>query len=376
LIQGSSRLRLYRLNLGTLASQNVGEITGSPSGLVWDDPGKTLLCSRTVNDITNIWQYRLSDGNLTQRTYGAGPDLTPMPAAGKGLYYVNGRRSGVLTAYNTKTKKSQDIANELATQPALSQDGRHVIYITLSGHAQQGDLWVSNIEGGDRIKLASGTELVTLGFSSDSSRVWFGDVENGSSRLFVIHADGSGLRQVPIPLFTVNWGTASPDPKFFYVGGNLKDITKITTWKVGADGGSEKVGEDCGAPWDGSGDGKYLLTSMQSMDSSSSVFGIGELDPATHKCSNLVPNMRTLVVHFAADGRSILYLNPEREGAAIYRIPWRDGKTAGGAQVAVKLPFAFRPGFSGNSYEFTKDLSTVIYARPGGQADLYLLSQQ
>jgi hypothetical protein len=115
---------------------------------------------------------------------------------------------------------------------------------------------------------------------------------------------------------------------------------------------------------------------MQSMDSSSSAFGIGDLDLATHKCSNLVPDMRTLVVHFAADGKSILYLNPEREGAAIYRIPWRDGKTTGGAQVAVKLPFAFRPGFSGNSYEFTKDLSTVIYARPGGQADLYLLSQQ
>jgi serine/threonine protein kinase len=375
-VQGSTRLRLYRLNLGTLASQNVGEITGSPTGLVWDDPGKTLLCSRTVNDITNIWQYRLSDGNLTQRTYGAGPDLTPMPAAGKGLYYVNGRRSGVLTAYNTKTKKSQDIVNELATQPALSWDGRHVIYITLSGHAQQADLWVSNIEGGDRIKLVSGTELVTLGFSSDSSRVWFADVENGSNRLFVIHADGSGLRQVPIPLFAVNWGTASPDPKFFYVGGNLKDITKITTWKVSADGGSEKVGEDCGAPWDGSGDGKYILTSMQSMDSSSSAFGIGELDLATHKCSNLVPNMQTLVVHFAADGKSILYLNPERDGASIYRIPWRDGKTTGAAQVAVKLPFAFRPGFSGNSYEFAKDLSTVIYARPGGQADLYLLSQQ
>jgi hypothetical protein len=63
-------------------------------------------------------------------------------------------------------------------------------------------------------------------------------------------------------------------------------------------------------------------------------------------------------------------------GAAIYRIPWRNGKTEGAAQVAVKLPFAFRPGFSGNSYEFSKDLSTVIYARPGGQADLYLLSQE
>ena len=375
-IQGSTRLRLYRLNLGTLASQNVGEITGSPTGLVWDDPGKTLLCSRTVSDITNIWQYRLSDGNLTQRTSGAGPDLSPMPAAGKGLYYVNGRRSGTLTVYSTKTKKSQDIVTELATQPALSWDGRHVTYITLSGHAQQADLWVSNIDGSNRMKLVSGTELVTLGFSSDSSLVWFADAENGLDRLLVIHTDGSGLRQVPISLSNINWGTASPDPKFFFVGGNPKDITKTAIWKVGVDGGTEKVGEDCGAPWDGSADGKYLLTSMQSLDIGGSAFGIGELDLGTGKCSSLVRDMQTLVVHFAADGKSILYLNPQRDGAAIYSIPWRNGKTEGAAQVAVKLPFAFRPGFSGNSYEFSKDLSTVIYARPGGQADLYLLSQE
>jgi hypothetical protein len=86
--------------------------------------------------------------------------------------------------------------------------------------------------------------------------------------------------------------------------------------------------------------------------------------------------MRTLVVHFSADGKSILYLTPGRGGATIYRQPWRDGKVTGPAQVAIKLPFDFRLGFSGNAYEFTKDLSTVIYARPGGQADLYLFSQQ
>jgi hypothetical protein len=44
--------------------------------------------------------------------------------------------------------------------------------------------------------------------------------------------------------------------------------------------------------------------------------------------------------------------------------------------VALKLPFAFRQGYSGNAYEFSKDLSTVVYARPAGHADLYLLSQK
>jgi serine/threonine protein kinase len=373
--QGSGKFVLFRLNLGTLASQNVGEVLGSPSGLVWDDPGKSLLCSRTVNDVTNIWEFRLSDGTLTQRTSGAGPDLSPMPAAGKGLYYVNGRRSGALTVYNTQTKKSQDIVNDLATQPVPSWDHRLVAFMTLSGHANQGDLWIANLDGSNRIKLASGTSLVTLAFSSDSTRFWFGDDENGTNRLFVIRTDGTGLRQVPVPATTINWGAASPDPEFFYLGGNEKGSTKVGTWKVSTDKALEKVAENCGAAWDASPDGKFLLTSLEDLDTAGNG-GISEFDLASHTCTNLVPDVKTLVVHFSSDGKSILYLSPGRDGSIIYRIPWHDGKLTGPAQVAVKLPFAFRLGFSGNGYEFTKDLSTVIYARPNGQADLYLLSRE
>jgi hypothetical protein len=44
--------------------------------------------------------------------------------------------------------------------------------------------------------------------------------------------------------------------------------------------------------------------------------------------------------------------------------------------VAVKLPFAFPLLAGGNAYDFSSDLSTVVYARPAGQADLYLLIQK
>jgi hypothetical protein len=31
---------------------------------------------------------------------------------------------------------------------------------------------------------------------------------------------------------------------------------------------------------------------------------------------------------------------------------------------------------NGNAADFSRDLSTIVYARPGGHADLYLLSQK
>ena len=57
-IFGSAVLELFRVNVASHDSQKVGEISGSPTGPVWNDPGKTLLCSRTVNSLTNIWEYR------------------------------------------------------------------------------------------------------------------------------------------------------------------------------------------------------------------------------------------------------------------------------------------------------------------------------
>jgi serine/threonine protein kinase len=373
-ILGSTTLMLYRVNLATHASQKIGELSGSPTGLVWNDPGKTFLCSRTVNDVTNIWEYRVADGNLRQVTTGAGPDLSPMPAAsGKGIYFVNGRRSGFLTVYHPQTKQSFDLTNEEATQPALAWDGRHVMYITLSGNAQQGDLWVSDIDGNNRVKITSGTELITVTFTSDVSKVVFAASEGGKTKIYIVKTDGTGLRQIPWSGASGGYGSASVDPNVFYLGGQETDLAKISTWKVAADGSSvEKLVDNCGAVWDASPDGKYLLTSLYS----NALPGISEFSLADRKCIPLRTELTTLIVHFSADGKSILYLGASRGETTIYRQPWHDGKITGPAQVALKLPFAFRQGYSGNAYEFSKDLSTVVYARPAGHADLYLLSQK
>jgi hypothetical protein len=54
----------------------------------------------------------------------------------------------------------------------------------------------------------------------------------------------------------------------------------------------------------------------------------------------------------------------------------KDGKLIGQPQVAAKLPFPFPLLSGGNAYDFARDLSTFVYARPAGHADLYLQSQK
>jgi hypothetical protein len=43
---------------------------------------------------------------------------------------------------------------------------------------------------------------------------------------------------------------------------------------------------------------------------------------------------------------------------------------------ALKLPFALREDYKGNAFIVSRDLSSFVYARPGGHDDLYLLSQK
>jgi len=80
---------------------------------------------------------------------------------------------------------------------------------------------------------------------------------------------------------------------------------------------------------------------------------------------------------FARDGKSLLYAIAFRGEVAVYRQPWKDGRVIGTPQVALKLPFTFPAGqWNGSSFDFSRDLSTIVYERPGGHADLYLLSQK
>jgi Tol biopolymer transport system component len=123
------------------------------------------------------------------------------------------------------------LTNEEATQPALAWNGGRVMYITPSGNAQQGDLWVSEIDGSNRVKITSGTELITVTFTADASRLVFAAVEGGKTKIYIVKADGTGLRQIPWSGASGGYGSASVDSNFFYLGGQEADLAKLTIWK-------------------------------------------------------------------------------------------------------------------------------------------------
>jgi serine/threonine protein kinase/Tol biopolymer transport system component len=360
---------LRDVHLDSRRATDAGKIPAT-GALAWEQPGKTLLLSRTENDIQNIWRYNLDDRSLTQVTFGAGPDYNPMVnQAAKGIYYVSGKASGFLTAYNTRTKQSIDLLDGDATQPAISPDGKRVMYIALLGPHRQ-EIWVSDIDGKNKAKLASGETLSTNTWTHDGSELTFTDSSGGPVKVYIAGADGSNIRQVPWSGIYIGVAIFTPDAKSLYLSSIKSNASPVETWEMGVDGSNPHVaGQGCGFVTDVSPDGRYLL----SIDTRGSEEGIHQFSLADHKCTMLVGGVATFSASFAPDYKSFLYAASERGSATIYRVPWSSGKATGAPQAAYKVPFAFSIFYGGNGYDFSRDLSTLTYARPGGQADLYQL---
>jgi serine/threonine protein kinase len=369
-------VRLYLWNLTTRKATNIGELSGSPRSMNWGDPGKTLLFHREVNGIINLWEYRLDDKTYTQLTSGPGPDYFAMKdPVGKGIFFVNGRDSGYLSVYDLRTKTSTDIVADLATQPTLSPDGKRVVYVT-QPDVSRAELWVSDVEGSNKTRITSSKNALSTGdWSPDGTQLTFTNTVRDADENFVVNADGSHLRQLPHSLGNSESMAWTRTGKDLYVTGSQhrQNPFPLQTWRLSPDGSAaELFSEGCGFAMDSSPDGKYLLMSMMYGDK----LGIFGLSVTDKKCIPLAPNVVTFLPRISSDGKSVLYTVSTRGEVTLYRVPWLDGKVTGTPQTVLKLPFAFAQRYGGNSYDIARDLSKIVYARPGGQFDLYLLSQK
>jgi len=364
-------VHLYKVNVPTRTAAELALLSGYPDGLVWGEPGKKLLLSRTVNGLSNLWTFSLADRSLTQITFGPGPDLRPMSyPAGKGILYVNGKGAGFLTAYHVRSKSSTDIVSENASQPSISPDGKRVMYLKYLDQ-NKSELWVSDTDGSNQVRLVSSGALDTLNWSPDSSQISFADSQGGVSKVFLAGADGRGLRQIERLEGFAAWLIWSADMKTLYIS-SLKGRSKPTVWKAEADGSHvEQFLDDCCMVVDASPDGERLLGFVGRGED----LGIYQISVKDKRRIPLVHGVATLGPRYSPDGKSVLYPLASRGEVTFYRQALRDGNPVGKPQIALKLPFTFRLVYQGNAFDFSPDLSTVVYARPGGKADLYLLSQ-
>jgi serine/threonine protein kinase len=370
----SNSLRLDRLDISEKKLEKLADLPDAVSMANWAVPGNSVYVSRRINGIINIWEYSFDDRSFRQITSGTGPDFSPMSdPSGKGLYFINGKSAGTLTLYRFASKQFTDIVNGDATQPEFSNHSRLVAYLTYP-EAGKTDMWVIDLATNNRLKLASSTiTLETLGFSNDDKKYLYADAPGQEMRLFVIDTDGTHQQQLNWSGEFVGFVIWEPGDQSIILGGTSKDRRTNKSWRIFLNGSpAVLMSENCGMAVDLSPDHKFLIGTAIWGDNP----GIYQYSLADKKCTTLKPGITTYLTMFAKDGKSFYYSLASHGETTIWRQPWRDGALAGSPVPALKLPFALREDYGGNAYSVAPDLSSVVFARPGGYDDLYFLSQK
>jgi hypothetical protein len=247
------------------------------------------------------------------------------------------------------------------------------MYLTIPSRDRT-ELWVSDVDGGSKTKLSEGKSLATATWAPDDSRLAFfseSEEQGKSANFYTMMPDGSGIQTYVWPaestMQSILWSTGQ---KTFYVNAWEKGAVSESIWQQSADGPArEKLADGCGFAFDVSPDGKYLLSLVAGGDK----IGIFSFAIADRKCTMLVPGVVTFGLNIEKDGKSFLYAVPGKKDVTIYRQKWEAGKAVGQPQEALKLPFAFPLVAGGNAYDFSRDLTTVVFARVSGHSDLYLM---
>lgn len=341
-------------------NQEAGTVDGFFGGITWERPGRSIIGTRLVNGIANLWRYDLNGSILTQMTNGPGPDYAAMPEpSGKGIYFISGKESGTLAARSIQTGQVSDIASDLASQPIISPDGKRVVFVRLLQPGVQ-ELWTSNVDGTNKVKLATAQEISTGDWSPDSKSLIFTD--SFENHAFVADAEGRDVRQIYSGSDAISQGIWSPDGTIYLGSGR-----KLLEVKRGSQATVFIETTSC-FPTEVSHDGKYLLGADIREG------GICQISVADRKTSTLLPDITTWMVRLTSDGQTLQWATTERGKITVFRQGWKSGKLDGETSVVLEMPVTFPFNFHGNAYDLSRDLNTVIYAKPGGQADLYFLN--
>lgn len=366
-IFGKPEFHFIHIDLKSGDAKEIGILkeVSAPFAL-WGIPGKTLLVPRRLNGISNIWQYNLENKELSQVSFGAGDDTSPMMFSERGIYFVTSKESGGIHVLDLNTGTIREILSEVASQPILSRDGKQLMYIRYIQQGINEELWVSGIDSVNPIRIVAGSRIITGVWSKDGTKISF--MLDGKA--YIAQSNGRNMQEIPIKnVSNINNILWSQDGESLFISG-FNENRSNWAWKARTDGRKTEDFVRCCILTDITNDGKYLLGVRDLSDNP----GIYQISVSDQKATLINENANSLTTYFSEDNKAIIYTLATPEEITIYKLPWENGKVMGSPQIAKKIAPEFPLMYRGNAFDFTRDLSTLVYAKPSAQADIYLLS--
>jgi Tol biopolymer transport system component/predicted Ser/Thr protein kinase len=314
---------------GSSPGKRVGPDPSQCTDAAWTPDGRWMYVSANTGSGFHIWRQRFPDGTPKQVTFGA-TEEQGLSFAADGRSFVTSVGESQSTLWIHDTHGERQITFEgYAYLPSFSADASRIYYLLRTNGYRRfvsGELWSMDLRSGSTQRLLPGLLVEHYDISPDGKRVVFVNVDNsGHAQLWIGTTDGS----VP-PRVLVNQDCRralfTPGDDIVFVGGER--VLKMYFQIVHADGsGLRQIApESATYLYDISPDGKWVSVWM-GPDIKAYPLNGGEPVTICRGCGSTGAEERGVTpprVSWSRDGRE-LYLHSEQTRQT-YAVPLKPGQ--------------------------------------------------
>ena len=315
---------------GSSPGKPVGPSPAQCTDAAWSPDGKWMYLSANTGNGFHIWRQRFPDGEPEQVTSGATEEQgLAFAADGRSFVTSVGATQSTLWVHDSRGER-QITSQGYAYLPSFSVDGMKLYYLVRSRPNRRfvsGELWVANLETGQRERLVPDFLIEHYSVSPDGNRVVFVGIDDaGRTPVWLATLDG---RSAPRRLTSIDALRAlfGAHGTVFFVGREGEGGTRFL-YRIQEDGsGLQKVVPN---PvvflYDVSPDGEWLAVWTER---SVVVYPAGGGSPTVvcTSCASAGGENRAVtppLVSWSRDGK-FLYLYG-RTGRQTYAVPLRPGQ--------------------------------------------------
>ena len=165
---------------GSSAATPVGPAPAQCTDAGWSPDGRWMYFTAMTADGVHIWRQRFPDGTPEQVTFGTNSE-EGIHFAPDGRSFVTSIGTSQSTLWVRDSRGERQVTSEgYSYLPSFSVDGRRLYYLVRSNGLKswnQGALWVTDLQTGQRQRLLPDFEITHYSISADGQRVVFVSVD-------------------------------------------------------------------------------------------------------------------------------------------------------------------------------------------------------
>lgn len=179
---------------GGSPGKSVGVPNAPCTNAAWSPDGRWMYLSLHTGENFHIWRQRFPDGQPEQITSGPTEEEgIAFALDGRSLITSVGLRQRTVSVHNLSSDRQVSLEG-YAYMPTVSPDGKRLYYRVLKGGTSPflgaSELWIADIESGQRNVLLPGFAVTGYNLSQDGRHVVFSALDSGGrSRLWVASTD-------------------------------------------------------------------------------------------------------------------------------------------------------------------------------------------